>query len=365
MDEIGFSLSSSRRTRRVGSLTASRKSQSNLADTVHVTVVAAVSTVDAPVPPFLIYKGESLLQEWVALQDRDPPLMATVTASGYANSFTHLQWLTNCFDPATRERANGSSRLLFLDGPDIHTQVDFLEACWARDIIPIILPANLSSIFQPLDVNFFNTLKLAYHQQVDDFQLGSTAPGVPKGMFYQWFQRAWATTAYSRQIRSAWEKAGLWPLDKHVMRAETPTPPPADATVDQPTPHSSRMLRIMERKLKSGTLDARAAFQKTAKALEMVMAEKVLLELELERHKASEAMERAARGKGKLTRFPKGHVYSQKYQEEHAVELAARKEREKEGHARKKRIACASRKGKGCAPQEISSGSSSTIAPEE
>jgi len=155
MDEVGFSLSSSRRTRRVGSRTASRKSQSTLADTVHVTVVAVISTVDAPVPPFLIYKGESLLQEWVSLQDRDPPLMATVTASGYANSFTHLQWLTDCFDPATRDRANGSSRLLFLDGPDIHTQVDFLEACWARDIIPIILPANLSGIFQPLDVNFF------------------------------------------------------------------------------------------------------------------------------------------------------------------------------------------------------------------
>jgi len=197
MDEVGFSLSSSRRTRRAGSRTASGKSESILADTVHVTVVAAISVVDAPVPPFLIYKGESLLQEWVSLQDRDPPLMATVTASGYAHSFTHLQWLTDCFDPATRAHANGSSRLRFLDGPDIHTQVDFLEACWARDIIPIILPANLSGIFQPLDVNFFNALKLAYHQQVDDFQLGSTAPGVPKGMFYQWFQRAWATTAYS------------------------------------------------------------------------------------------------------------------------------------------------------------------------
>jgi len=43
----------------------------------------------------------------------------------------------------------------------------------------------------------------------------------------------------------------------------------------------------MERQLKSGTLDARAAFKKTAKALETVMAEKVPLELELERHKAS------------------------------------------------------------------------------
>jgi hypothetical protein len=365
MDEVGFTLSSSRRTRRVGSHNASRKSQSTLGDTIHITVVAAISTGDAPVPPFLIYKGENLLDEWVSLQDQEPPLMATTTASGYANSFTHLQWLTTCFDPSTRDRAAGASRLLFLDGPNMHTQVDFLEACWSRDIIPIILPANLSGIFQPLDVNFFNTLKLAYHHQVDDFQLGSSVPSVPKGMFYQWFQRAWATTAYPRQIRSAWAKAGLWPLDKLAMRAGTATPPPIGPLDEQSTPQSSRMLRTMERQVKSGSLDPAKAFQKTAKALETMMAEKVLLELELERHKASEAMERAARGRGKLTRFPKGHVYSQRYHEEHAVELAARKAKEKEARDRRSLDAYASRKGKGRALQDITFINSSMDVVEE
>lgn len=52
MDEVGFELSSSRGVREVGSRSASSKSQSSLADTVHVTVAAAISTVDAPVPPF-------------------------------------------------------------------------------------------------------------------------------------------------------------------------------------------------------------------------------------------------------------------------------------------------------------------------
>lgn len=67
-----------------------------------------------------------------------------------------------------------------LDGHNTHTQVSFLEACWDRNIVCVILPAHMSNIFRPLDVDFFNTLKLAHHQQVDSYQLSSTAASVPK-----------------------------------------------------------------------------------------------------------------------------------------------------------------------------------------
>ena len=59
-------------------------------------------------------------------------------------------------------------------------QVDFLEACWERSIVCLLLPAHLSGVFQPLDLNFFSTLKLEYHKQVNDYQLGSEASSIPK-----------------------------------------------------------------------------------------------------------------------------------------------------------------------------------------
>ena len=126
-----------------------------------------------------------------------------------------------------------------------HVQVSFLEACWDRNIVCLILPANMSNIFQPLDVDFFNTLKLAFHQQVDDYQLGSNAPSVPKPFFYRWMQRAWSPTANSRQIRAAWAKSGIYPLCQLTMGAVETTPEPTSRRTEPTTPHSAQTIQII------------------------------------------------------------------------------------------------------------------------
>lgn len=167
MDEVGFNLSTSCRTRRVGPATSSSKAQASLADDVHISVVAAISTYDAPIPPFVIYKGMHLLKEWLEPKDDSPNMMAVATDMGYANAFTTKQWLERCFEPYTREWAGTSRRLLYLDGLDAHVQVDFLEACWEHNVVCVIL-AHLSGVFQPLSIDFFNILKLNYHHQVND-----------------------------------------------------------------------------------------------------------------------------------------------------------------------------------------------------
>jgi len=105
----------------------------------------------------LIYPGGHLMEEWMKTVEKEPRVMADVTDTGFSNSYMAIRWLKECFDPATRGRAGRSRRLLFLDGPDIHTSVEFLEACWDRNIVCIILPAHLSGVFQPLDVDFFST----------------------------------------------------------------------------------------------------------------------------------------------------------------------------------------------------------------
>jgi len=71
---------------------------------------------------------------------------------------------------------------------------------------------------------------------------------------------------------------------------------------------------------------------------------------------------KATRGSNKRTRFPQGQLSDQKYQEDHAQELQARKDAEKEGRARKKRAAGA--KGKVKAPNTVESseaGPSNTV----
>ena len=212
MDEVGFDLSTNRRVRRVGPRNALIKSQTSLSTSTHITVIAAISTQDVPVPPFLIYPGKHIMSDWVMAMDMEPVQMAVTTQSGYSNTYMTIRWLTDCFDPSTRDRADGALRLLFLDGPNIHTSVNFLEACWDRRIVCIILPANLSGIFST------SLCQLLQSSQIGVLSTGGQISAwiylcerVPIGFFYRWHQRAWAKAANLRQIRSTWVKAHLYP----------------------------------------------------------------------------------------------------------------------------------------------------------
>ena len=82
MDECFFDLTSSRRTRRVAPRNTSTKAQSSLATTAHITLVAAISTFDSPVPPYIIYPGAYLMNDWMEVRDVEPKMMATVTETG-------------------------------------------------------------------------------------------------------------------------------------------------------------------------------------------------------------------------------------------------------------------------------------------
>ena len=74
-----------------------------LASNQHITLIATISTHDAPVKPFIIYSGMFLLEEWVITQDEKPEIIAMVSELGWINGFLALRWLTDCFDPATQD----------------------------------------------------------------------------------------------------------------------------------------------------------------------------------------------------------------------------------------------------------------------
>lgn len=169
MDEMYFTLSDTRKVRRIGtpdhraSQAAPGRSGTGGEHITVITVIATVGIDAAPVSPLVIYKGKSL-QGTTAPAEGDRH--ATVTDSGWTNSDITKQWLEKCFDPATRDRVPpGRLRLLFLDGADVHDKVDFLEACWERSIVVVVMPARLT--FSPTNFSLwmstsFNHVKSAY-----------------------------------------------------------------------------------------------------------------------------------------------------------------------------------------------------------
>jgi len=222
MDETGFELNTTHRRRSIAPKGTPKKSQTKWPAKDHITVIAAISTQDAPVPPLLIYPGDTLIEEWFNVRNATPNCTATVTHTGFSNAWMTIWWLQNVFDPHTKARAGRNCHLLILDGAGIHTSVRMIQACWEVGIVLLFLPANLSAVFQPLDVQFFRTLKGHYDNELHDHMLGSNASAAIKGLFYRWFQVAWTKTINLHQITTAWRQAGLWPIDRAVMQAITP-----------------------------------------------------------------------------------------------------------------------------------------------
>ncbi|ADV23647.1 Hypothetical Protein CGB_G6130W [Cryptococcus gattii WM276] len=320
MDEAGFDLGYKRKARRIASRTHLPIRQAVPPSNEQITTIATIGIDSAPVPPLIIYQGEHLQDSWTSTHDKDICQLACVTQSGWNNSYIMLKWLEDVFDPYTRGLAHDGRdpRLLFLDGAQSHTKVAFLEACWARNIVVVLLPTS---------------------------PIGSGGQRVLKGMFYLWHQRAWAQVATPRQIRNAWRKSGLWPLNKEVMDVDPHTPPPQHAAKVPLTPNNFRILRANNLAVKKGELDPRVALEKTEKALAKALADKALLECELKGFRAAEQATRAARGSRKRQRYPEGQLFDPLYQEEHAGELVVRKAEEEEARRKRRRTARVKRSG--------------------
>ena len=337
MDETFFSVGSSRKTRRVAPRTLPSKAIKSVPSNQHITVLACIGIDSAPVPPVILFQGATVQESWAAVMEPDVPQVADVTETGWVNSLMMKKWLEVAFDRYTRNNVpQGSRRLLIMDGHSTHVRVDFMDACWARDISCVILPSNMTSIFQPLDVAFFNQLKQAYHTKCEAHLLHSSATSLSKGLFWRWHQQAWKETATSRNIRPGWRKSGLWPLDKEMMGIDDHTPPPI-ALAEPLTPRTVRIGRSNLRAVRRNELDANEALLKSQKALEGAQAEIALLKMEIAGREQADGLDKAARGrKGKAT-FPQGEFFDPIYQRDHAAELAERRAREKEVMAASKR----------------------------
>jgi len=216
-----------------------------------------------------------------------------------------IWWLQNVFDPHTKARAGRNYRLVILDGAGIHTPV--------RDIVLLFLPANFSAVFQPLDVQFFRTLKGYYDNELHVHMLESNASAALKGLFYRWFQVAWTKTIILHQITTAWRQAGLWPIHRAVMRAVTPLCTGRAQPNAPMTPRSVRTLQSRDRAVRRGSVEGGQAFLKVSKAFVELEAENVLLRGRLAKQEATAQLEKRAKNANCLTRFPQGQVFDQRY----------------------------------------------------
>lgn len=222
-------------------------------------MIASICADGSSLPPALIYAGESYDLQDTWLDDFDTSAHHAFFAcskNGWSDDTLGLNWLQNVFDRFTKAKTTARDRrLLIVDGHNSHVNLPFIEYANNNRIILAVLPPNSTHRLQPLDIGMFSPLATYYSQAIDRLLFESQGlTRLTKRDFWSLFYEAWVKAFHEKNIRSAWEAAGLEPYSPQRVIStivKQPASPTKQGVKHQSakTPESSRSLRRLYRRL--------------------------------------------------------------------------------------------------------------------
>ena len=150
-----------------------------------------------------------------------------VSENGWTDGELALQWIMKDFDPQTRAKAAGETRVLILDGHSSHYTADLLEYCLANNIEVLGYPPHCTHALQGLDVVCFAKMKAIWKEEINTFET-LHKKGVDKEDFCGVFGHAFLRAFTTENIESAFSATGIYPFNPDVIRPEQMKP--AEAT---------------------------------------------------------------------------------------------------------------------------------------
>ena len=132
----------------------------------------------------------------------------SLSENGWTNNKLCIEWLRDCFEPATRAELQGEYRLLIVDGHASHVSNKFIKFVKANKIICLCLPPHSTHLLQPLDVSVFGPLKQNYKKLLAEKTRFITY-NINKVDFISLIQQARWQDITSQNIQSAWRATSL------------------------------------------------------------------------------------------------------------------------------------------------------------
>jgi hypothetical protein len=232
-DESGFSIGTIDASRVIVNTSVGSQFQVNPGRQEWVTVMECICTDGTNISPMIIFKGESLSNHWIP-QELPKNWMFAYNANGWTTNERGLNWLQDCFNPQTQEKAAGCSRVLICDGHGSHITGKFIRFCMDNNIKLLILPAHSSHFTQPLDIGMFSPLKKYMSAEVGRI-IGTNISRLTKAEWTTAYMKARANAFTCYNIRASWDGAGLYPFSprKVIRRVQPKTPsPPTSPTLN-------------------------------------------------------------------------------------------------------------------------------------
>lgn len=316
MDESGFSIGQIEASRVLINKELRIRYQASPGRQEWVTAIEAICPDGTVIPPLIIFKGESVSAEWISSDDVPDDWRFDANTKGWTSNIHGLEWLRRCFEPSTREKANGKPRLLICDGHDSHVTPEFIIHCMFHNIVLLILPPHTSHITQPLDLCIFGPFKRHMTAELH----GIISMEVARLQKVEWlsaYARARKQALRKENILSAFSTAGLFPFRPQKVYGRLPflSEPQTPHSCQTPEPDTSPL----EHPLLASSPTDMNVYQAANKCLkERIAANPTISPEELEH------INRLTRSTEKL--FTRNNIHKEENAALHAV-VSARKKR--------------------------------------
>lgn len=133
--------------------------------------------------------------------------------NGWTDTELSMQWLEKVFIPHIHKKHRlGAPVILQLDGHNSHTTYQFALLCAKHGIEQVISPSHTTHRLQPCDVAVFSPLAAAYKRIIS--QAAMTGTRLTKRSLPFLYGKARMEAFKPETIKTAFRKAGVWPLDR-------------------------------------------------------------------------------------------------------------------------------------------------------
>ena len=151
-----------------------------------------------------------------------------VSPNGWIDSELATHYMIKDFDEQTRDKAEGRTRVLLLDGHSSHHTPELLRYAKEHNII-VLGPPHCTHALQGLDVVCFARMKEAWKLEVRAFE-ERTGRKLGKSEFAEVFGAAFARAFIPQTIQAAFRVTGIFPFDPTVITASQMKPAEATST---------------------------------------------------------------------------------------------------------------------------------------
>ena len=176
-----------------------------------ITCLCAGSAAGDILPPMEVFAGERF--RYNPMDKCIPNAYFGRSPNGWINTELFYGWLANHFAKLVHVRPV----VLLVDGHSSHIDIEVSKFCVENQIFLYCFPPHASHILQPLDVNFFKSLKSAWSKECTKFRSETFGVSVTKQTFSEVFKNAWFAAVKPSLLVSAFRESGICPLNRRAI----------------------------------------------------------------------------------------------------------------------------------------------------